>query len=36
MIYMGVKSGFLPPLIFMGIGALTDFSALLSLSLIHI
>jgi oxaloacetate decarboxylase beta subunit len=30
MIYMGVKSGFLPPLIFMGIGALTDFSALLS------
>lgn len=30
MIYFGVKSGFLPPLIFMGIGALTDFSALLS------
>ncbi|MDP2875404.1 MAG: sodium ion-translocating decarboxylase subunit beta, partial [Holophaga sp.] len=30
MIYTGVKSGFLPPLIFLGIGALTDFSALLS------
>jgi len=30
MIYMGVKSGFLPPLIFLGIGAMTDFSALLS------
>jgi oxaloacetate decarboxylase beta subunit len=30
MIYYGVKSGFLPPLIFLGIGALTDFSALLS------
>lgn len=30
MIYFGVKSGFLPPLIFLGIGALTDFSALLS------
>ncbi|MCL1893743.1 MAG: sodium ion-translocating decarboxylase subunit beta [Holophagaceae bacterium] len=29
-IYFGVRSGFLPPLIFMGIGALTDFSALLS------
>jgi len=29
-IYYGVRSGFLPPLIFMGIGALTDFSALLS------
>jgi len=30
MIYLGVRTGFLPPLIFMGIGALTDFSALLS------
>lgn len=30
MIYFGVKSGLLPPLIFLGIGALTDFSALLS------
>jgi oxaloacetate decarboxylase beta subunit len=30
MIYMGVKSGFLPPMIFLGIGAMTDFSALLS------
>lgn len=30
MIYFGVKSGFLPPLIFLGIGAITDFSALLS------
>ena len=30
LIYYGVKSGFLPPLIFLGIGALTDFSALLS------
>jgi len=30
MIYYGVRSGFLPPLIFLGIGALTDFSALLS------
>ncbi len=30
LIYYGVKSGLLPPLIFLGIGALTDFSALLS------
>jgi oxaloacetate decarboxylase beta subunit len=30
MIYFGVRTGFLPPLIFLGIGALTDFSALLS------
>lgn len=30
MIYFGVKSGFLPPMIFLGIGAITDFSALLS------
>lgn len=30
MIYFGVKSGLLPPLIFLGIGAMTDFSALLS------
>ncbi len=30
MIYFGVRSGFLPPLIFLGIGAITDFSALLS------
>lgn len=30
MIYYGVRSGFLPPLIFLGIGAITDFSALLS------
>ena len=30
MIYVGVKSGFLPPLIFLGIGAMTDFSTLLS------
>lgn len=29
-IYYGVRSGLLPPLIFLGIGALTDFSALLS------
>jgi len=28
--YMGVKSGLFPPLIFLGIGAMTDFSALLS------
>lgn len=28
--YLGVKSGILPPLIFMGIGALTDFSSLIS------
>jgi carboxybiotin decarboxylase len=30
MIYFGVRSGLFPPLIFLGIGALTDFSALLS------
>ncbi len=30
MIYFGVRTGLLPPLIFLGIGALTDFSALLS------
>ncbi|MCD4750755.1 MAG: sodium ion-translocating decarboxylase subunit beta [Thermoanaerobaculales bacterium] len=30
LIYFGVRSGLLPPLIFLGIGALTDFSALLS------
>jgi len=30
LIYYGVKSGFLPPLIFLGIGAMTDFSALLA------
>ena len=29
-IYFGVRSGLFPPLIFLGIGALTDFSALLS------
>lgn len=28
--YFGVKSGVFPPLIFLGIGAMTDFSALLS------
>ncbi len=28
--YFGVKSGLFPPLIFLGIGAMTDFSALLS------
>ncbi|MCD4848781.1 MAG: sodium ion-translocating decarboxylase subunit beta [Candidatus Aegiribacteria sp.] len=28
--YLGVKSGLFPPLIFLGIGAMTDFSALLS------
>ena len=30
LIYFGVRSGLYPPLIFLGIGALTDFSALLS------
>ncbi|MCP4213273.1 MAG: sodium ion-translocating decarboxylase subunit beta [bacterium] len=30
MIYFGVRSGLFPPLIFLGIGAMTDFSALLS------
>lgn len=30
LIYFGVRSGLLPPLIFLGIGALTDFTALLS------
>lgn len=30
MIYFGVRTGLFPPLIFLGIGALTDFSALLS------
>ncbi|MBN1149668.1 sodium ion-translocating decarboxylase subunit beta [candidate division WOR-3 bacterium] len=29
-IYWGVKSGLYPPIIFLGIGAMTDFSALLS------
>ncbi len=29
-IYWGVRSGVLPPLIFLGIGALTDFSSLIS------
>lgn len=29
-IYMGVTNGIFPPLIFLGIGALTDFSALIS------
>jgi oxaloacetate decarboxylase beta subunit len=29
-IYFGVKAGVFPPLIFLGIGAMTDFSALLS------
>jgi oxaloacetate decarboxylase beta subunit len=30
LIYFGVRSGLFPPLIFLGIGTLTDFSALLS------
>ena len=30
LLYFGVRSGLLPPLIFLGIGTLTDFSALLS------
>jgi carboxybiotin decarboxylase len=30
LIYFGVRTGLLPPLIFLGIGTLTDFSALLS------
>ena len=29
-LYMGVKSGVYPPLIFMGIGAMTDFSTMLA------
>jgi len=29
-LYLGVKKGFYPPLIFLGIGAMTDFSALIS------
>lgn len=29
-LYQGVRRGFYPPLIFMGIGAMTDFSALIS------
>src|SRR5574344_964769 len=29
-LYQGVQKGFYPPLIFMGIGAMTDFSALIS------
>ncbi len=29
-LYQGVKKGFYPPLIFLGIGAMTDFSALIS------
>ncbi len=32
----GIKTEFLPPVIFLGIGVLTDFRPLLSLSLIHI
>lgn len=28
--YQGVKSGWYPPLVFLGIGAMTDFSALIS------
>src|SRR5665648_918452 len=34
--YSLIKTGFLPPIIFMGIGALTDFGPMLRLSLIHI
>ncbi|MBW6479849.1 MAG: sodium ion-translocating decarboxylase subunit beta [Bacteroidales bacterium] len=30
MLYQGVEKGFYPPLIFLGIGAMTDFSSLLS------
>jgi len=30
MIYFGVKSGIYPPLIFLGIGAMTDFSTLIA------
>ena len=30
MLYQGVKQGWYPPLIFLGIGAMTDFSALIS------
>ncbi|MEB0009930.1 sodium ion-translocating decarboxylase subunit beta, partial [Pseudomonas sp. RTB2] len=30
MLYQGVSRGFYPPLIFLGIGAMTDFSSLLS------
>lgn len=30
LLYFGVSSGFFPPLIFLGIGALTDFSSLIS------
>ncbi len=29
-LYQGVQKGFYPPLIFLGIGAMTDFSALIS------
>ena len=29
-LYQGVRTGFYPPLIFLGIGAMTDFSALIS------
>lgn len=29
-LYQGVKQGWYPPLIFLGIGAMTDFSALIS------
>ena len=29
-LYLGVVKGFYPPLIFLGIGAMTDFSALIS------
>lgn len=35
-LYNGVSAGWYPPLIFLGIGAMTDFSALIALSLIHI
>jgi Na+-transporting methylmalonyl-CoA/oxaloacetate decarboxylase beta subunit len=29
-LYQGVQQGWYPPLIFLGIGAMTDFSAMLS------
>ena len=29
-LYQGVKTGWYPPLVFLGIGAMTDFSALIS------
>ena len=34
--YQGVEHEILPPLVFLGVGALTDFGPLLALSLIHI